>query len=73
MLTISTMLAMPFQAGSRWFGVIGAAEGLPWARYTIPKITNRAPGMSVPISTPLEASLAITPIPPRSANNMPSQ
>ena len=39
----------------------------------MPKITSNAPGMRVPISTPLEASFAITPIPPRKASSMPSQ
>ena len=36
-------------------------------------MTSSAPGISVPMSRPLEASLAIPPVPPRADMNTPSQ
>ena len=39
----------------------------------MPRITSSAPGISVPISRPLEASFAIPPVPPRADMNTPSQ
>jgi hypothetical protein len=39
----------------------------------IPRVTSSAPGIRVPIKTPLEASLAITPMPPRKDTITPSQ
>ena len=39
----------------------------------MPRMTRIAPGISVPISSPLEASLAIPPVPPRADMNTPSQ
>ena len=39
----------------------------------IPRITRSAPGISVPMSSPLEASLAMPPVPPRADRNTPDQ
>ncbi len=39
----------------------------------MPRITSSAPGISVPMSSPLEASLAIPPVPPRAEMNTPTQ
>jgi hypothetical protein len=73
LLTISTMLATPVHSGRMLLAVIGAADGLPCNRYRMPRMTSCAPGVSVPTSTPLDAGFAITPIPPRTVTNKPSQ
>ena len=39
----------------------------------MPRITSTAPGISVPMSSPLDASLAIPPVPPRAERNTPVQ
>jgi hypothetical protein len=63
LLTISTRLERPAQAGNRWSAVIGAADWLPWPRKTIPRMTRMAPGTSVPTIRPTLASPATEPVP----------
>jgi hypothetical protein len=72
LFTISTRLDNPAQAGSRLFAVIGAAEGLPWPRKTMPRMTSSAPGISVPMISPPLASPA-TPLVPRDDTQTPDQ
>ncbi len=52
LLTMSTRDASPVQAGSRCCASMGAAEGLPWARKTMPSTTRIAAGTSVPMTRP---------------------
>ncbi len=39
----------------------------------MPRITSTAPGISVPMSRPLDASFAMPPVPPRAERNTPAQ
>jgi len=72
LLTISTRLASPAQAGSRWLADIGAAEGCPCPRNTMPSTTSSAPGTSVPMMRPPLARPA-TPFVPREEIHTPDQ
>lgn len=53
---MSTRLARPVHTGKMLEAPIGAADGLPWPRNTMPRTTSRDPGMSVPMISPQEAS-----------------
>ncbi len=53
---MSTRLARPVQTGKMFEAPIGAADGLPWPRKTMPRRTSRVPGISVPMIRPQEAS-----------------
>jgi hypothetical protein len=63
LFTTSTMLPTPVHVGNRWLAVIGAADWFPRSRYVTPRPTRIAPGISVPINVPPEASLATSAIP----------
>jgi hypothetical protein len=73
LLTINTRLAIPVHSGSRWPEFIGAADAFPCSRKTTPRTTSSTPGISVPTTSPLEASLATPPVPPRADRNTPVQ
>ncbi|MGA8717551.1 MAG: hypothetical protein WB557_06065 [Solirubrobacteraceae bacterium] len=73
MFTISTRLAIPVHSGSRWLASIGAADELPWSRNTIPRTNSSAPGISVPITRPFDASFATPLTPPRDETHTPAQ
>jgi hypothetical protein len=72
LLTISTRLARPAHAGSRWSASIGAADSLPWPRNAMPRTTSSTPGMRVPMISPLLARPA-TPFVPREDTHTPVQ
>ena len=69
---MSTRLDRPAQAGKMLSAVIGAAEGLPWPRKTMPRMTRTTPGISVPMIRPPLARPA-TPLVPREETQTPDQ